>query len=80
VGTNTVGTRIQGNVVIVETPIVYPEMPLRVEYKLTEKASRLRPILEQMGEFSARFCATDMYRDKRPRGFKQVLDECFVQD
>jgi DNA-binding HxlR family transcriptional regulator len=43
-----VGTRIQGKVVIVETPKVYPEMPLRVEYKLTEKASRLRPILEQM--------------------------------
>jgi DNA-binding HxlR family transcriptional regulator len=59
---------------------VYPEMPLRVEYKLTDKASRLRPILEQMGEFSARFCATNVFRDKRPRGFKQVLDECFVQD
>jgi DNA-binding HxlR family transcriptional regulator len=53
---------------------VYPEMPLRVEYELTEKARHLRPILEQMGEFSARFCATDVFRDKRPRGFRQVLE------
>jgi DNA-binding HxlR family transcriptional regulator len=53
---------------------VYPEMPLRVEYELTEKAKHLRRILEQMGEFSARFCATDVFRDKRPRAFKHVLE------
>jgi DNA-binding HxlR family transcriptional regulator len=53
---------------------VYAEMPLRVEYELTEKANHLRPILEQMGEFSARFCATDVFRDKKPRAFKQVLE------
>lgn len=53
---------------------VYDEMPLRVEYELTEKAKQLRPILEQMGEFSARFCATDVFRDKKPRAFKQVLE------
>ena len=41
--------------------------------ELTEKAKHLRPVLEQMGEFSARFCATDVFRDKRPRAFKQVL-------
>ena len=53
---------------------VYPEMPLRVEYELTDKAKHLRPVLEQMGEFSARFCATDVFRDKRPRAFRQVLE------
>lgn len=53
---------------------VYPEMPLRVEYELTDKATHLRPILEQMGEFSARFCATDVFRDKKPRPFNQVLE------
>ena len=52
---------------------VYPEMPLRVEYELTEKAMHLRPVLEQMGEFSARFCATDVFRDRKPRAFDQVL-------
>jgi DNA-binding HxlR family transcriptional regulator len=53
---------------------VYPERPLRVEYELTEKASHLRSVLEQMGEFSARFCATDVFRDKKPRTFEQVLE------
>ena len=53
---------------------VYPEMPLRVGYKLTEKAEKLRPILEQMGEFSARYCAADIFKDKKPRSFSQVLE------
>lgn len=53
---------------------VYPDMPLRVEYELTEKAANLRPVLEQMGEFSARYCATDVFRDKKPRRFKQVVE------
>lgn len=53
---------------------VYPDMPLRVEYELTEKAANLRPVLEQMGEFSARYCATDVFRDKKPRSFKQVVE------
>jgi DNA-binding HxlR family transcriptional regulator len=48
-------------------------MPLRVEYELTEKAMKLRPILEQMGEFSTRYCATDVFRDKKPRNFDAVL-------
>jgi DNA-binding HxlR family transcriptional regulator len=53
---------------------VYPEMPVRVEYELTEKAKNLRPILEQMGEFSTRYCATDVFRDKRPRAFKELFE------
>ncbi len=51
----------------------YAEVPLRVEYTLTEKAMRLRPILEQMGEFSARYCAADIFRDRKSRSFKQAL-------
>ena len=53
---------------------VYPEMPLRVEYELTEKAKNLRPILEQMGEYSTRYCASDVFRDKKPRAFKEVIE------
>ena len=52
---------------------VYAEVPVRVEYSLTEKAGHLRPILEQMGEFSSRFCATDIFRDRKPRSFKEAL-------
>jgi DNA-binding HxlR family transcriptional regulator len=55
------------------TRIVYPDVPLRVEYTLTEKAKNLRPILEQMGEFSTKYCATNVFKDKRPRKFKQIM-------
>lgn len=53
---------------------VYPGMPLRVEYQLTEKAKNLRPILEQMGEFSTRYCASDIFKDKKPRHFKDAIE------
>lgn len=52
---------------------VYPDVPLRVEYELTEKAKNLRLILEQMGEFSTKYCAFNVFKDKRPRSFKQVI-------
>ena len=52
---------------------VHAEMPLRVEYELMEKAKNLRPILEQMGEYSTRYCAADVFKDRKPRSFKQAL-------
>jgi DNA-binding HxlR family transcriptional regulator len=54
---------------------VFPEIPPRVEYSLTEKAKALRPILEQMGEYSTKYCAMDVFKDKRPRSFKKVLSQ-----
>lgn len=53
---------------------VFADRPLRVEYELTEKAQKLRPVLEQMGEFSTQYCATDVFRDKKPRSFRQVFE------
>ena len=53
---------------------VFGEMPLRVDYELTEKAMKLRPILEQMGEFSTRYCATDVFKDRKPREFRSVIE------
>ena len=38
------------------------------------KAMRLRPLLEQMGEFSTRYCASDVFKDKKPRAFRDVLE------
>lgn len=52
---------------------VHAGMPLRVEYELTEKAKNLRPVLEQMGEFSTRYCAQDVFRDKKPRSFHEAI-------
>jgi DNA-binding HxlR family transcriptional regulator len=52
---------------------IFQEMPLRVEYELTEKALKLRPILEEMGDFSTKYCAADVFRDKKPRAFREFL-------
>ena len=53
---------------------IFNEMPLRIEYELTEKSLKLRPILEQMGEFSTRYCAADVFKDKKPRPFVSFLE------
>jgi DNA-binding HxlR family transcriptional regulator len=52
---------------------VFAEMPPRVEYRITEKGKALRPILEQMGDFSTKYCAKDIFRDGKPRAFKKIL-------
>lgn len=54
---------------------VYAEIPVKVEYELTEKAKNLRPILEQLGEFSTRYCASNIFKDRKPRRFKEALEE-----
>ena len=59
---------------------VYPETPVRIEYELTQKAKNLRPILEQLGEYSTRYCASNIFKDKRPRRFKDVLEEISVSN
>ena len=59
---------------------VYPEIPVRIEYELTQKAKNLRPILEQLGEYSTRYCASNIFKDKRPRRFKDVLEEISISN
>ena len=38
------------------------------------KAMRLRAMLEQMEEFSTRCCGSDVFKDKKPRAFRDVLE------
>ncbi len=53
---------------------VYPdEIPIRIEYHLTEKGNRLRSILEQMAAFSMRYCSEDIFKDKKPRTLRQAF-------
>ncbi len=59
---------------------VYAEIPVRIEYELTEKAMNLRPILEQLGEYSTRYCASNVFKDKRSRRFKDVLEEISISN
>ena len=58
---------------LIERKVYQDEIPIRIEYHLTEKGNRLRPILEQMAVFSMRFCSEDVFKDKKPRTFRQAF-------
>ena len=47
------------------------EMPVRVEYFLTEKGRALKSILDQMASFSMQYCAKDVFNDAKPRVLQQ---------
>ena len=51
---------------------VYPGTPVKIEYFITEKGKALKPILEQMAAFSMRYCSKDIFKDGKPREYKQV--------
>ena len=52
---------------------VYAEMPLRVEYFLTEKGRATKPILDYMAAFSLQYCSKDVFEDGRPRSLQDVI-------
>ncbi|MDQ3835878.1 MAG: helix-turn-helix transcriptional regulator [Thermoproteota archaeon] len=52
---------------------VYAEMPLRVEYFLTEKGLATKPILDQMAAFSLQYCSKDIFEDGKPRTLQDVV-------
>ncbi len=52
---------------------VFPETPIRIEYSLTEKGEALKPILEQMAAFSIQYCCGDVFKDGKPRTFREVF-------
>ena len=46
---------------------VYPGIPIRVEYSVTEKGKSVLPILEQMLAFSMKYAPEDVFADGRPK-------------
>jgi DNA-binding HxlR family transcriptional regulator len=52
---------------------VYPGIPIRVEYSVTEKGKSVLPILEQMLAFSMKYAPEHVFADGRPRSFKDLL-------
>lgn len=51
---------------------VYPGTPVKVEYFITEKGKALTPILDQMAAYSMKYCSKDVFKDGKPRNYKQV--------
>jgi DNA-binding HxlR family transcriptional regulator len=52
---------------------IYHESPVRIEYCMTDKGMALAPVLEQMAAFSMKYCAKDIFKDKKPRTLKEVF-------
>jgi len=51
---------------------IFNETPIRIEYNLTRKGKALQPILEEMAKFSMKFCCDEIFKDAKPRTFRQV--------
>ena len=52
---------------------IYDETPIRIEYEMADKGMALQPIIEKMAEFSMKYCCRDIFKDGKPRTFKQVF-------
>jgi len=71
----TLSTRLRemGKSGLIERKVYQDEIPVRIEYHLTEKGNQLRSILEQMAAFSMRYCSADVFKDKKPRTLRQAF-------
>jgi DNA-binding HxlR family transcriptional regulator len=58
---------------------VFHEIPVRVEYVLTEKAMALTPILEQMAIFSMRYCTNDVFRGPPPKNVENLYSNIITK-
>ncbi|MGI0027181.1 MAG: winged helix-turn-helix transcriptional regulator [Nitrosopumilaceae archaeon] len=54
---------------------VFSGTPVKIEYTITKKGNALKPILEQMAAFSMQYCAKEVFKDGKPRTFKQVFEK-----
>ena len=54
---------------------VYDEVPIRIEYTLTKKGKDLVGIIGQMAAFSMKHYPKDIFKDGKPRNFKQVFNK-----
>lgn len=50
---------------------VFPEIPVRIEYRLTDKGKDLIPLLEQMAAFSMKH-VPEIFVDGKARSFQRV--------
>jgi DNA-binding HxlR family transcriptional regulator len=57
---------------LIKRKVHYHETPVRIEYYPTEKGLALQPILDMMAAYSMQYCSKDIFKDAKPRDFKEV--------
>ena len=54
---------------------VFSGTPVRIEYSITKKGMALKPVLDQMAAFSMQYCSKEIFKDGKPRTYKQVFEK-----
>jgi DNA-binding HxlR family transcriptional regulator len=57
---------------LIKRKVYSNERPTRVEYSLTQKGLALQPILDMMAAYSMKYCSKDVFKDAKPREFKDI--------
>jgi DNA-binding HxlR family transcriptional regulator len=57
---------------LIKRNVYYHEAPVRIEYYPTEKGLALQPILDMMAAYSMQYCSKDVFKDAKPRDFKEI--------
>lgn len=56
---------------------IYNEIPVRIEYHLTQKGKELKPILEQMALFSLKHCSDQIFENPDPVKINKITSKSF---
>jgi DNA-binding HxlR family transcriptional regulator len=54
---------------------VIPGIPVQIEYTITERGKDLKPVLQQMAEFSMRHFPKTVFKDGKSRTFKEAFSK-----
>ena len=57
---------------LIKRKVYSNERPIRIEYSLTQKGLALQPILDMMAAYSMKYCSKDIFKDAKPREFKEI--------
>jgi DNA-binding HxlR family transcriptional regulator len=64
---------------LIKRKVYHHETPVRIEYYPTEKALALQPILDMMAAYSMKYCSKDVFKDAKPREFKEIYKRDIAQ-
>jgi DNA-binding HxlR family transcriptional regulator len=64
---------------LIKRKVYSHEIPIKIEYYPTEKGLALQPILDMMAAYSMRYCSKDVFKDAKPREFKEVYKRDIAQ-
>lgn len=56
---------------------IYNEIPVKIEYHLTQKGKELKPILEQMALFSLKHCSDQIFENPDPVKISKITSKSF---